>query len=89
MFHKTILFATNLTKEELPAFQQACVFALAWKANLLIVHVEEVGCCSLESKESHSKDLANQLHRIFPNNLAIEFEYLLSRGDPAKVLHRI
>lgn len=89
MIHKTILFATDLTKEELPAFQQACVFALAWKAKLLIVHVEDACSCSLTSDDSKSRELANRLHEIFPKNLAIEFEYLMSRGDPARVLLKI
>lgn len=89
MFQKTILFATDLAEEELPAFQQACVFALAWKAKLLIVHVEEAGCCILRQEESASRDLATRLHDIFPKNLAIEYEYLLNQGDPAQVLLEI
>ena len=86
MLQKSILFATDLDDDEICAFQQACIFALAWKAKLLIVHVDDLHHCVLEQDHSVSQDLAKRLHNIFPNNLAIEYGYLIRRGVPAQVI---
>ncbi len=86
MLQKSILFATDLDPDEICAFHQACVFALAWKAKLLIVHVDDLHHCMLERDHSATQELTNQLHRIFPSNLAIEYGYLIRRGNPAQVI---
>lgn len=89
MLQKTILFATDLAAAEQCSFQQACMFALAWKAKLLIVHIDDLHHCILEQDDSALPDLEQRLHSIFPDNLAIEYEYLLKRGDPAQLIAAI
>ena len=86
MYQQSILFATDLSPQSLESFQLACRIATAWKAKLLIAHVEE------PHQQSHligyldEYDLGRELRKIVPLNSQVDYEHILRQGDPAEVI---
>ncbi len=77
-----ILFATDFSTKDQDALEQACRFAQAWKAKLLIAHVDD----------SHADDHSasrKELLRLVPTDLAVDYQHVLRTGDPAKIILEI
>lgn len=89
MIERKILFATDFSSTDREAFHQACLFARAWQAKLLIVHVNESNSSSrsqdvetMETKKGIDvlgMDLHNSHDRI-------SHEHITRTGDPAEVI---
>ena len=94
MLQRKILFATGFTAADREAFSQACFFAHAWKAKLLIVHVNSQPAeSSGEGVVSESKEvekgvdvLAMDLHNSHEH---IVHEHITRTGDPVDVILKI
>lgn len=81
MIRNKVLFATDCSSSDQKSFRVACRLAEAWKSTLLVVHVEEPRRWKVDkTAESNS---ALELHRLFPENLSVDIERIVRRGDAA------
>ncbi len=89
MHQQTILYATDLSPQSLESFQLACRIATAWKAKLLIAHVEEPPPQTEFSGYLNEYDLGRELRKIVPYNVQVDYEHILRQGDPADVIREL
>ncbi len=81
-----ILYAADFSLHDEDTFREACKFAEAWKAKLLITHVDDTPLLALREELPKKVDPNQKLYDIFPEDLAIDYEYIPRAGDPAKVI---
>jgi nucleotide-binding universal stress UspA family protein len=92
---KKILFATDFSAVADQALDYAARLAKADGAKLLIVHVAELptaygaGEMYYGIPEPDTDELLRMLHNVVPCNPAVDHEYRLLKGDPAREIVRL
>jgi len=83
-----ILIATDFTPQDKQAFGLACQIARAWRAKLLIAHIDD---SSPQSSENLGGDLDpnKRLFGVFPRDLGISYDYIQRHGRPAAIIRQI
>ena len=79
-----VLYAADFSERDRNSFEQACRFARAWRAKLLIAHVDDSGDRSREQEPRMANSL--ELLDIFPSDLEIDYDHILRNGDPVQVI---
>ena len=92
MLQRKILFATDFTAADRGAFRHSCNFARAWKAKLLIVHVN-TSTASEASEETEASEPASIVSskgiQIHPIDADINHEHITRSGDPVDIILEI